>query len=238
MRSPRRYNVALVIAPGFVVTAGIGTLVNARIAAGVTYPVIVGGVFVVMMTAMHAIAGDQHPHDRFGPANAVTAVRLVLVALMAGLVGHATTSPLVWGVVGLTAFIAALDGVDGWFARRSNMASGFGARFDMETDALLILILSILVWQHGKAGAWVLLCGLMRYAFVGAGRLLPWLARPLRGTWRGKAVAVGQLLGLGVALAPAVQRPASAMVAAAALAALTWSFALDIERLRRGDRAT
>ena len=34
--------------------------------------------------------------------------------------------------------------------------SSFGARFDMETDAAFILILSVLVWQHGKAGAWVL----------------------------------------------------------------------------------
>ena len=31
----------------------------------------------------------------------------------------------------------------------------FGARFDMEIDALLILALSILAWRHGKAGAWV-----------------------------------------------------------------------------------
>ena len=49
---------------------------------------------------------------------------------------------------------------------RSNEASSFGARFDMETDALLILVLAALVWQHGKAGPWILAAGLMRYAFV------------------------------------------------------------------------
>ena len=55
--------------------------------------------------------------------------------------------------------------MDGWRAGREQ-ASAFGARFDMETDAALILILSLLVWQHGKAGAGSLRCGLMRYAFV------------------------------------------------------------------------
>ena len=39
----------------------------------------------------------------------------------------------------------------------------------MEVDAALILILSILVWLHGKAGPWVIACGLMRYTFVAAG---------------------------------------------------------------------
>ena len=39
------------------------------------------------------------------------------------------------------------------------MASAFGARFDMEIDALLILVLAILAWQHDKAGAWVLAVG-------------------------------------------------------------------------------
>ena len=40
-----------------------------------------------------------------------------------------------------------LAAFDGLFDR---IASDFGARFDMETDALLILALSILVWQFDK----------------------------------------------------------------------------------------
>jgi phosphatidylglycerophosphate synthase len=108
----------------------------------------------------------------------------------------------------------------------------------METDAAFILVLSILVWQHGKAGAWVLLCGLMRYAFVAAGLVLPWLAAPLRPTRRGRTVAVVQLLGLSVALAPAVSVPASSAVAAVTLAALTWSFAIDVAWLARQHRAS
>jgi phosphatidylglycerophosphate synthase len=180
----------------------------------------------------------KHPYPRFGPANVVTTIRAVLVALVAVLIGRPATPELLWLTIGLTAVMGVLDGLDGWLARRTGMASEFGARFDMETDAALILVLSILVWQHGKAGAWVLLCGLMRYAFVAAGWLLPWLARPLQSTRRGKTVAVGQLVGLSVALAPIVPVPLSAVAAALTLTALAWSFAIDIARLSRQYRTT
>ena len=129
--------------------------------------------------------------------------------------------------------VAALDGLDGWLARRDAQASSFGARFDLETDAAFILVLSVLVWQHGKAGAWVLGCGLMRYLFVAAGSVLPWMAAPLRSTIRGKSVAIGQLVGLSVALLPVVKSPLSDVVAALTLAALVWSFAVDIAWLKR-----
>ncbi|MEJ1964856.1 MAG: CDP-alcohol phosphatidyltransferase family protein [Gammaproteobacteria bacterium] len=60
----------------------------------------------------------------------------------------------------VTAAIAAsLDGIDGWLARSRHTASDFGARFDMETDAVLILALAALAWQFDKAGVWVLLSG-------------------------------------------------------------------------------
>jgi phosphatidylglycerophosphate synthase len=127
-----------------------------------------------------------------------------------------------------------LDGVDGWLARRRSEQSAFGARFDMETDAALILIVSVLVWRHEKAGAWVMACGMMRYAFVAAGWVLPWMAGPLRSTWRGnKSVAIGQLVGLGAALLPVLHVPVSSIVAAVTLATLVWSFAVDIAWLKR-----
>ena len=137
-----------------------------------------------------------------------------------------------WPLVSI-AIVAVLDGVDGWLARRSAQHSAFGARFDMETDAALILILSVLVWQHEKAGAWVLACGLMRYGFVVAGWILPWMAGPLRSTLRGKSVAIGQFVGLGTALLPVVRVPFSTIVAAITLATLVWSFAVDIAWLKR-----
>jgi hypothetical protein len=49
---------------------------------------------------------------------------------------------------------------------------------------------------------------------------------------------VVQLLGLSVALAPAISVPASSAVAAVTLAALTWSFAIDVAWLARQHRAS
>ena len=66
----------------------------------------------------------------------------------------------------------------------------------MEVDALLIMVLAILAWQHGKAGAWVLLSGLLRYAFVAAGWLAPWIARPLPPSRRRQTICVVQIAAL------------------------------------------
>ncbi len=238
MRSTRRYNVALAIVLGLVITAGVGMIAGAGLGIGASYPLQAAAVFAALMTAVVLVTGDEPHHLRLGPADYVTTLRAILVALAAGVIGHPATPEVLWSVVGLTTVVGALDGLDGWLARRTRMVSAFGARFDLETDALLILALSVLVWQHEKAGPWVLLCGLMRYGFVAAGWLLPWLARPLRSTWRGKAVAVGQLIGLGVALAPIVPAPPSVIAAASALAALAWSFAIDIRWLARQSRAS
>jgi hypothetical protein len=104
----------------------------------------------------------HHPFERFGPANQVTLARGALVALLAGLIGEPTGASVAWLALVMATVVAVLDGVDGWLARRTRMASAFGARFDMETDALLILVLSLLAWQYGKAGVWVLASGLLR----------------------------------------------------------------------------
>jgi phosphatidylglycerophosphate synthase len=231
MRYTRRYNVVLAVGLGS--TAALAWIAGSWIDGGAAYPLKAAAFFAVLVTASVWVAGAQHPYPRFGPANGVTTIRAVLAALAAGLIGHPSSPEVLWPVIGLTGLMAALDGLDGWLARSTRMASAFGARYDMETDAAFILVLSILVRQYGKAGVWVLLCGLMRYAFVAAGWLLPWLAGPLRATRRGRVVAVGQLLGLGVALAPVVPPPASAVAAAVTLAALAWSFAIDVMWLWR-----
>ena len=226
----RRYNV--VAAFGLAATALAASLVGAWMGIGVTYVLQASVCFLFLFVAV-AATGAAHPHARFGPANAATTIRAVATAVAAGFVGHPTGHAAVWTSVGITAIVAALDGLDGWLARRTRMASPFGARFDMETDAAFILVLSALVWQYGKAGPWVLLCGLMRYAFAAAGWMRPWLAAPLRPTRRGRVVATGQLLGLGVALTPTVPPGASAAIAAVTLTALGWSFAVDVMRLWR-----
>jgi phosphatidylglycerophosphate synthase len=189
-------------------------------------------VFAAIIAIAFAFVGE-HPFEQLGPANRVTIVRAILMALTAALIGEAHTSRIAAAAAAMALAGMLLDGVDGWLARRTGMASAFGAHLDVETDALLIMALSILVWRHEKAGAWVLACGLMRYAFVASGWGLPWMAGRLTPTRRARVVAVMQIVGLTSALLPMVAHPISAIVAAATLAALTWSFAIDVGRLRR-----
>ncbi|MGE0043131.1 MAG: CDP-alcohol phosphatidyltransferase family protein [Vicinamibacterales bacterium] len=209
--------------------AAIGPLVGASAAL----PLAGGAVFTAALVVAAPGLRRHHPFGRLGAANAVTLVRLALVALLAALAGEPAGAAAAWVVVAVTVVLAGLDGLDGWLARRSGLASAFGARLDMETDAFLVLVLSVLAWHHGKAGPWVLGCGLMRYAFVAAGWGLAWMRGPLRPTLRGRTVAVTQFIGLAIAIAPVVPRPWSAAVAAVTLAVLAWSFGLDVGRLWR-----
>jgi len=207
--------------------------VGARVGLGGTYSLIASATLAAIMAVAARAIGKQHPFPRFGPANYVTMSRAIVVALTAGLIGQPGTPMLLWFVVAVTALAAVLDGFDGWLARRSGMASEFGARFDVEIDAALIMVLSILVWQYGKAGPWVLLSGLMRYLFVAVGWVVSWLRRPLAPTRRGKTIAITQLVVLICAVAPVIPVMLSTSSAAIALIALCWSFAVDVGRLAR-----
>jgi phosphatidylglycerophosphate synthase len=232
--APLRTSVLVAASLGLVGAALLGIALGPALHASAHYPVVVASVVAAMAVVVIGTIADAHPFVRLGPANQVTMLRAMLAALVAGLVVETPALPGAWFAAGMTGIVAALDGLDGWLARRSRMASVFGARFDMEVDAGYILLLSLLVWRFDKAGAWVLGSGLMRYAFVAAGWVLPWMGSRLTPTFRGKFVAVLQLLGLAVALAPAVPSPASDIVAAATLAALAWSFGVDVARLWRG----
>jgi phosphatidylglycerophosphate synthase len=137
--------------------------------------------------------------------------------------------------VALAIAALVLDGFDGWAARRQGVVSAFGARFDMEVDAFLILALSALVWRFDKAGAWVLASGLMRYVFVAAGLVWPWFDRELPASRRRQVVCVVQIAGLVAALAPVITSPLSAWVAGLSLAALAWSFWVDVRWLAQAE---
>jgi phosphatidylglycerophosphate synthase len=197
------------------------------------YPAKIIGVFATIMAVAVPRVRAHHPFPRYGPANVATTVRALLVATVAAFIGETASPAAALGIVAVSSVATALDGVDGWLARRTAMASAFGARFDMELDALLILALSTLVWLHGKAGAWVLASGLMRYGFVAAGRIWPWLTRPIAPTRRARAICVLQIILLLLAMLPAVQPPASGALAAAGLVALAYSFGVDTVRLWR-----
>jgi phosphatidylglycerophosphate synthase len=187
----------------------------------------VGAVFILRGLPAH------HPYRSIGPANQVTIARGIVVAFLAALVGEQNDLYVQVVALALATVAAIMDGVDGWLARRTRMASAFGARFDMETDALFVLVLSAWALQLGKAGAWVIACGMLRYAFVAGGWLVPSLQAPLHPSARRKAIAVFQMVALLIVIAPFVPSAVSAPVAAVALVAVSISFLIDVAWLLR-----
>ena len=173
------------------------------------------------------------PWPGLGPANQVTVGRGTLVFALAALVLHpqVLSDAGHWWVIGLATLALGLDGVDGQVARRTGTASAFGARFDMELDSFLMLVLAALVWRSGRIDAWILLLGAPRYLFVAAGWLRPWLRAPLPQRLRRKAGCVAQGIALVVCLAPIVPATMAAAGAAITLVLLIGSFALDVRWL-------
>jgi len=181
-------------------------------------------------------SAGQPVRQRFGVANQVTLLRAALVALLCGALGVSIDPSLHRALTAIAALAALLDAVDGWLARRHATESAFGARFDMETDALFILVLSLLVWQQGQAGPWVLVCGLLRYAFVAAAWVWPALNSPLPFSLRRKRIAALQMILLVAAFSPLFGLPTSAALAALAVLTLVVSFFIDLLWLVRARR--
>jgi phosphatidylglycerophosphate synthase len=101
----------------------------------------------------------------------------------------------------------------------------------METDALLMVALTVLAYTFDKAGLWVLLAGMMRYLFVAASLVLPFLGRSLPPSRRRQTVFVTQAIALIVCVSPIVVQPVSGGIAMFGLLLLTWSFAVDVRYL-------
>lgn len=171
--------------------------------------------------------------DTLGPAGLVTLGRAVLAGGVTALVadGLAGVAVPVAVLVVLASVALVLDAVDGRVARRTGTTTELGARFDMEADAFLVLVLSVHVAV--LLGPWVLAIGLMRYVYVAASWVVPWLRGSLSPRFSAKVVAAVQGIVLVVAAAGVLPLPVVTALVAVALMALTWSFTHDVGRLRR-----
>ncbi|MEU5247093.1 CDP-alcohol phosphatidyltransferase family protein, partial [Streptomyces asoensis] len=85
-------------------------------------------------------------------------------------------------------------------------------------------------------GPWVLLIGAMRYVFVAAARVAPWLNAPLPPSTARKTVAALQGVLLLLAGADLLPYAATFAVVLLALGSLVWSFGRDVLWLWRTSR--
>lgn len=229
-------------APRDAIRARLGVCVVAWLAVIVAAGLLFGGsvgalalamaVFVAASVLVAVRLRRSYHHARLGACNAVTLLRAALVsALLIPLIDGRAAG---YAVAALAAAALALDGVDGWLARRSGLVSRFGARFDMEADAALALVLAIHALLGTPVGGEVLVLGLIRYVFVMAAWCWPWLDGDLAPSRRRKLVCVLQLSVLIALQVPALPPDAAILLTRGAAMALIWSFAIDIIALRKG----
>jgi len=211
------------------VLLGVCLGMAALLAFGTTaVPLAVFGVAV--MIAGYGIH-HSYPHSVLGACNCVTLARLAMVAFLAGALATPHASPWLVCAVAVVAFV--LDGADGWLARRSGLVSGFGARFDMETDAALGAVIALWLLLSGTSGPEILILGFMRYAFVAAAWAKPALRAPLPEAFRRKAICVVQIAALIILVFPLTPQIIALPVGVAAALLLCWSFLIDILWLTR-----
>ena len=215
----------------------IGLMAQVVLLAGIAGTVGVGtaGWLVGIAYGVATAAGLSHGLNRtgtasaasLGPADKVTLARAILAGGVAALAVDSLSRPVpVTVLVGLTIGALLLDAVDGYVARRTNTCSDLGARFDMEIDAFLLLVLS--VYLVPQVGVWVLAIGGMRYAFVLGIWTLPWMRATLpRRFWR-KVVAATQGVALVVGSAGVLPRTLTVAGLLVALILLVESFGRDV----------
>ncbi|MFG2093491.1 CDP-alcohol phosphatidyltransferase family protein [Streptomyces sp. NPDC048612] len=219
------------------ITAGTGVqllvLEALRRVAGLgTVGWLTGGVFAVATWGVLTVALRRSWSPSFGMANRVTLARTILVGGVTALVADSFARPAPVAVLVVLAAVAlVLDAVDGQVARRTGTVTPLGARFDMEVDAFLILVLCVFLVV--PLGAWVLCIGLMRYVFVAASWFLPWLGGALPHSMARKTVAALQGVVLVLAGSGVLPPTAAATAVGGALALLVWSFGRDVGWLWR-----
>jgi phosphatidylglycerophosphate synthase len=208
--------------------AGAGGLSVVGALAGLAYAAVAVG----LLSRAFGRAGA----GTMGPADLVTLTRVVLVGGVAALVADSFVgSEPVAALTALAVVALVLDAVDGRVARNTGTVSAVGARFDMEVDSVLVLLLSVYV-AH-SLGPWVVAIGSVHYVFVVARRGLLWLRAPAPPRYWCKVVAAVQGITLVTAAAGVLPGPVAVLALVAVAVLLAESFGREVWWLWRNHRA-
>ena len=220
--------------PGNVVRLAIGlaglltllAVLTLTVGLGIAAWVVALGCAATLTTLVWlALARDRH--HVLGPADLVTLGRALMTCAAAALtVDLVLGRPVTLALLTLSVPALALDAVDGPVARRTGTVTAFGARFDGEVDAFLILVLSAAAAP--TVGGWVLAAGLARYLFAVAGWCLPWMRARLEFRYWRKVVTATVGIALTVVVAGVLPPAPTTAAALVALGLLAESFGRDV----------
>lgn len=208
-----------------VVTGDPWRLAPIAVLAGMVIPA------VAVLSIIRRVPSETTDADRITLFRGVLAGGcMTLVALSFGGEVPLRSWPLF--VLALTAVL--LDAVDGWAARRTDSATAAGGRLDMETDAALLVVLSLPLAV--VIGLWVLAIGAMRYAFLAAAWWRPALGQRLAFSQFRRVVAGAQGIVLAVSVLPVLPVTIASVAVMVALILLLVSFGKDVIALERSWR--
>lgn len=208
-----------------VVTGGPWRIAPIAVLAGMVIPA------VAVLSIIRRVPSETTDADRITLFRGVLAGGcMTLVVLSFGGAIPLRSWPLF--VLALTAVL--LDAVDGWAARRTDSATAAGGRLDMETDAALLVVLSLPL--AAVIGPWVLAIGAMRYAFLAASWWRPALGQQLAFSQFRRVVAGAQGIVLAVSVLPVLPVTIASVAVVVALILLVVSFGRDVFSLERSWR--
>ncbi|HET6211897.1 MAG TPA: CDP-diacylglycerol--glycerol-3-phosphate 3-phosphatidyltransferase [Micromonosporaceae bacterium] len=196
-----------------------------------------------MTAEQRATGGTPAPVPVANAANALTALRLVLIPIFIGLVVASQMTHPGWRMLACVAFCVAslTDFVDGWIARRWGLVTPFGKVADPLADKALTGTALVLLSAYHQVAWWVTAVILTRE--IGVTLLRFWVIRlgVIAASRGGKAKTALQILAIAWYLWPFPPGLAAVapwiMAAAIAITVLTGlDYALRALRLRRAGR--
>lgn len=164
------------------------------------------------------------PQGRFGLANTLTFMKLVilLLAIMLYDLTKLKVSLIGYILIGLV----FLDKADGMVARFFKETSLFGEIFDGEVDAFATLIATLLLFHINAQYWWFLAVGVLRYLYV---LVIWWFNPPVKKEEpRFLNRLLGVLMSFSYAFLIIFPRFEFVVLAAIASIAIIWSFGKDI----------
>lgn len=185
--------------------------------------------FVALLFSVWPALWNLHPFG--GYANWVTFMRLSGLVVLFTLSGSLSYGQIAFMLL----ILILLDGIDGFLARRFHHVTSFGAVFDMETDAVYVCLASILLFEKGLAGGWILLVGFMRYFFFVLKYFMGLHDLRDKGTRLGPAIAAVLFVALFIPyiLQRTIYFPCLIVASALVTLSFAWSFYLLITEKRK-----
>jgi len=193
---------------------------------GITF----GGYLLVLWLVLQR-AAVQVDNPVLTLASRITAIRATGAVLLGGFIVAGTGAETAnWLPAVLFAAVAALDGIDGYVARRMDETSTFGGEFDTQVDAFAILIGTIVAVRLGAAPAVFVAIGLYQYVFFLGKKLRQhkgYAVHDLPPRKRRTYVGATSMIAVFVVLLPGVPSGVTWFLAVIAMIPITYSFAVD-----------